>query len=361
LVQSSSSNISSTSAQLHDAAFSLYDQQPYSNDNHLTANSSFSDLDDYSSPAQPESGIILPKIGFSMEVDLQSSDSTTATVTLTHGDSGYVVVEQNGLAVSMTADDETSISNVVYTWDMGDGTELTGANITHQYETLGVYQVSVTYMTISGQKSVAHELSLVAGMEGTITTDIDRSTVDFSTDITGGEGVLTYRWDFGDDSDTGTSSNISHTYDTTGTYQVTLEVRDEVGQLFVLREDVVISELAPINASFTTAKSNLLVSFSTSVDGGDGQYTYAWDFGDDNDSTSKNPTHTYAAAGTFTVTLVVTDGSGLTTEVTNSVTVTAAVVVTPTTTPAKATSSGGGGSFGFGLLFGLCLLTRFRK
>ena len=361
LIKASNNNISSTAAQLHDAAFSLYDQQAYSRDDHLTANSSFSDLDDYSSPSQPESGLILPKLGLRMKVDLQSSDSTTATVTLTHGDSGFIIVEQNGLAVSMTVDDATSIDNVVYTWDMGDDTELTGASITHQYSTLGDYQVSVSYMTISGQKSVVHEVTLGAGIEGTMVTEINTSTVDFSTDITGGDGVLSYRWDFGDDSAVGTTSNVSHTYDSTGTYQVTLEVRDETEQLFVLQESVVISELTALDASFTSAKSNLLVSFTASTDGGDGQYTYAWDFGDDNTSTLANPTHTYAAAGTFTVTLTVNDGSGLTTEVTNSVTVTAAVVPPPIT-PAKATSSGGGGgSIGFGLLFGLGLVMRFRK
>jgi len=359
LIKSSSNNIRSTYTQLHDAAFSLYDQQTYNSDDHLTANTLFSDLDDYSSPAQPESGILLPKLGLSMQVDLQSTDSTTATVTLTHGDAGYVVVEKNGLTVSMSAGDVTSIKDVVYTWDMGDDTELTGESITHQYTVAGNYQVSVSYMTTSGQKSVVHDLTLGAAIEGTFATDINAANVDFTADITGGDGGLSYRWDFGDDSDAGTSSSVSHTYENTGTYQVILEVRDEADQLIVLKQDVVISAVAVVSATFTSSASNLVASFTSSVEGGDEDYTYAWNFGDDGVSAIANPSHTYGEAGTFTVTLTVTDGTGLTSEVTNSVTVTAAAVVIP---PTKAASSGGGGgSIGFGLLFGLGIIMRFRK
>jgi immune inhibitor A len=359
LIKSSNNNIRSTYTQLHDAAFSLYDQETYNSDDHLTANSLFSDLDDYSSPAQPESGIILPKLGLSMNVDLQSTDSTTATVTLTHGDSGYVVVEKNGLTVSLFADDITSIDNVVYTWDMGDETELTGASITHQYAAAGVYDVTVSYMTSAGLKSVVRELTLGAAIEGTMATEINAANVDFSADITGGEGALTYRWDFGDDTEIGTSSSVSHTYENTGTYQVTLEVRDDSAQVFVLQQNVVVSSVIALNADFTSSTSNLVASFTTTVSGGDEDYTYAWNFGDDGVSALANPSHTYGEAGTYTVTLTVTDGSGLTSEASNSVTVTAAAVVIP---PAKAKSSGGGGgSFGFGLLFGLGLVMRFRK
>jgi len=301
----------------------------------------------------------LPKLGLSMQVDLQSTDSTTATVTLTHGDAGYVVVEQNGLTVSMSAGDVTSIKDVVYTWDMGDDTELTGESITHEYAVAGNYQVSVSYMTTSGQKSVVHDLTLGAAIEGTFTTDINAANVDFTADITGGDGGLSYRWDFGDDSDAGTSSSVSHTYENTGTYQVTLEVRDEADQLIVLKQDVVISAVAVVSATFTSSANNLVASFTSSVEGGDEDYTYAWNFGDDGVSALANPSHTYGEAGTFTVTLTVTDGTGLTSEVTNSVTVTAAAVVIP---PTKAASSGGGGgSIGFGLLFGLGLIMRFRK
>ena len=54
-----------------------------------------------------------------------------------------------------------------------------------------------------------------------------------------------------------------------------------------------------------------IVTFSASVNGGDGEYSYEWSFGDDSDiSELESPTHTYLASGTYTVELIVTDGNG---------------------------------------------------
>ena len=207
LVKASSGSIQNSSYQIHDAAFSLYDQNAFNGDDHTLASSLFSDADDYSSPGQPESGLILPKLNFSMKVDLQSSDSTSATVTL--------------------------------------------------------------------------------------------------------------------------SSSI---------------------------------ESSNLTASFTQSANELVVSFTSTVAGGDSQYTYAWDFGDSNISSVANPNHTYAQAGSYSVELTITDSSGLSTKTTRNVTVAVTpVVVVPTPTPAKVQSSSGGGSIGFGLLLGLCLLRQIRR
>ena len=79
-------NPRNTEIQIRDAAFSLYDQTASTsvNDTSLTNNSVFNDSDDYTSPEQVKSGVILPVLGVNMAIITQASNSSTATVLLTN-------------------------------------------------------------------------------------------------------------------------------------------------------------------------------------------------------------------------------------------------------------------------------------
>lgn len=65
-------------------------------------------------------------------------------------------------------------------------------------------------------------------------------------------------------------------------------------------------------ASATPLSGNapLLVTFSSSVDGGSPPYSCQWDFGDGGTSSQANVSHTYALSGTYTPTLTVFDSAG---------------------------------------------------
>jgi hypothetical protein len=76
----------------------------------------------------------------------------------------------------------------------------------------------------------------------------------------------------------------------------------------------------------------LAVAFHGQATGGDGIYTWAWDFGDGGTSAEQNPAHTYTTAGTYTWTLTVTSG-GMTGSQTGTVTVCA--LQCSATVPAK--------------------------
>ncbi|RTR37315.1 M6 family metalloprotease domain-containing protein [Shewanella canadensis] len=68
-----------------------------------------------------------------------------------------------------------------------------------------------------------------------------------------------------------------------------------------------------LNASITAQQVAGTVSFSAAVSGGEGSYTYAWEFGVIGASSMlANPTYTYSESNDYAVSLVVTDSVGAT-------------------------------------------------
>jgi len=351
-------SFANTDQQIRDAAFSLFDQGTSSGDTHLTATSIFDDRVDYSSAFQPESGIILPQLGLSIEVSDQASDSRTASVILTKSDLSLINSTHNGLTVSFSVEDINMSTDSTFVWQMGDGTRLTEANVTHTYTQAGSYTVSVTYQTNTGDKTLTAELVVGEAIVGDLSTEKAGTNITVSANLTGGEGNFIYRWDFGDGSDVvqGTNASVSHVYDQVGEFTITLSVLDDTLQSYTFTTTVSIEN--NLTATFTITTNNLAVDYTAISSGGDGNYTYLWNFGDGTSSTEMNPSHTYSSAGSYSVTLTVTDGNGLTAETTTTVTVSAPVVQpTPTQT---SNSSSGGGSFNFGLLL-LLVIFMSRK
>ena len=131
---------------------------------------------------------------------------------------------------------------------------------------------------------------------------------------------LSYAWDFGDgSSDTGLP--ISHSYNSAGSYTVTLTVRDGQGNSTTDSLTVQVGGGGsgggnqPPNATFSASSSspsvNQSVQFTNNSSDPDGDpLSFQWAFGDGDSSTSTSPSHTYNSSGSFTVRLTVTDSAG---------------------------------------------------
>ncbi|MEJ2622276.1 MAG: PKD domain-containing protein [Candidatus Thiodiazotropha sp.] len=132
--------------------------------------------------------------------------------------------------------------------------------------------------------------------------------------------IVNYHWNFGD----GTSKIdmiCSKTYNSAGTYSVTLTVtddrsaKDSTTQLITVTEE---EKNNPPTASFTASPTNgiapLTVSFDASASSdSDGHIvSYDWHFGDNTTGTGQNTTKTYPIAGTYTITLTLTDDDNTT-------------------------------------------------
>ena len=136
--------------------------------------------------------------------------------------------------------------------------------------------------------------------------------VDFTDASTG--TINLYTWNFGN-SNGSAFQNPSTTYNSPGTYTVTLTVTGPGGSNTATKIGYIIVYDQPA-VSFTATSpvagcTPHNVQFSSTVTANSpGTVTYSWDFGDGYTGTGANPSHTYTYPGTYPVTLTVTNGAG---------------------------------------------------
>ena len=131
--------------------------------------------------------------------------------------------------------------------------------------------------------------------------------------------VVSWIWNFGDDSDLLTAdsakmdSGVFHTYTSTGSYTVTLTVLDSIdGSDQEIKKRCVIVDwsIGDFEPSVDSGCPGLEVSFSP-IDYF-GISSWLWDFGDGSGSNDSTPTHVYDSIDQFTVTLTVDGECGQT-------------------------------------------------
>jgi PKD repeat protein len=123
--------------------------------------------------------------------------------------------------------------------------------------------------------------------------------------------ISKWEWDLdGDGIVDSTRQSPRHTYDTPGTYTITMTVTGPGGISTQTREEYLAFRSTPCTADF-------VVSTSRSDDGLEASFTaqstgyvsgWAWDFDDDGviDSTEEDPTYTYTEFGLYSVSLTIT-------------------------------------------------------
>jgi len=235
-----------------------------------------------------------------------------------------------------------------YAWDFGDGTSFTdtAASTSHTYTAAGTQTVQLTVTDSSAQTATYRGSVTVVNAASTLPTAAFtlspspapagvQVVADASTSTAGfGATLVSYQWNFGDSTPiltchtplaTGdpaqcgaTGRTISHVWQATGTFSVSLLVTDSTGQHVATSKTLAVSAVGSLVAGFTFTPANpapaVDVSFNANASTG-AVVRYQWSWGDGTQptlTTVANPTiHRFAVAGTYTVTLTVFDSAGL--------------------------------------------------
>ncbi len=226
--------------------------------------------------------------------------------------------------------------------DFGDGTNQSFTPsclssepniLSHQYLLSNKYKATLTAKDQAGlqsQKSLYFTITIpgnrapVANFSFTPSAPQAESTVYFidkSTDNDKISSITSWQWDFGDGF-TSTVQHPTHTYAKSGSYKVSLVVKDS-GNLSSRVEKIInikdVPNKPPI-ANFTFSpqypKINQIIYFTDKSYDNDkerGGYikSWYWSFGDGETSTLQHPTKIYNKSGNFKVQLTVTDNDGL--------------------------------------------------
>lgn len=240
--------------------------------------------------------------------------------------------------VSFTGTAAGTNNRPITTWsfDLGDGnTNTTGSSISHTYTTAGSYNVKYSFITDMGCKSDTASETVVLTEPPVAGFTVDPvicagQTVNFTntSSAPGGTTLTQAVWNMGTGGGpitTAGDANASFTFNTPGTYTVTLRVTASGGCQSIEYSQQVTVNPAPV-AQFSLPDAVCLpggaatfTSQSTISDGTQSSFVYNWNFGDGSQpGTGSSPTHIYSAVGTYQVEMQVTSGAGCSSSITKT-------------------------------------------
>ncbi len=203
-----------------------------------------------------------------------------------------------------------------YNWNNGlSGPALTGGP--------GTYIVTVSDGSCSDKDTV----QILAGPNTptaafSMTYDCSGLNVQFTNQSTiAGGSISAYTWNFGDGNTT-SSISPSHTYSSTGNYQVMLIAQgtggcmDTVVQTLNLTNDQPLADFSLHNACVGDQ-----VNFTDQSSSISALTVFSWDFGDASGASISNPGHTYLNPGTYQVKLYIENANACADSITKQLTV----------------------------------------
>ena len=201
-----------------------------------------------------------------------------------------------------------------YVWDFGDNSFTNIEDPKHKYQTDGQY--NVTLIGVSDKfcrDTLTLPLEVYPTVNVSFTPDITSGCIPLVinfTDNTDGN-VISWLWNFGDGY-TSTNQNTSHTYNTVGIFDVSLQITTDRGCSSYQNINSLIQTYPNPSAYFTyqpniVTDTSSLVSF---INQSTGATIYYWNFGDGFSSNEFNPIHQYPDTGSFGSNLLVENQYG---------------------------------------------------
>ncbi len=227
----------------------------------------------------------------------------------------------------------TPMSGSTFSWNLGlGGMPSTGTDASSSYITPGTYTITLT--ATNGSVTSTHSVTVtvypspIVSFTASATNVCPGTTITFTNTSTAGvPGPMVCTWNFGDGF-SGTGSPITHTYNTPGTYNLTLSVMNGDSCTAAITMVAYVTVYTPSVPDFSATPSYFCHppghAVFTDLSTGTAPFSCVWRFGDGGGSSLTGPSHDYMATGSYTVTLVITDGHGCTDSITRSAYITVA-------------------------------------
>ncbi len=208
-------------------------------------------------------------------------------------------------------------------WDFGDGTSAYADNVTHEYDSAGVFRVKLLALGSCGRDSFFTTVNVFdkPKPDFNVLTPCVNSNAQFINTTTNGNS---YIWYFGDgDSSTSTRPNPTHVYNAIGVYNVKLIVANSRPCVDSITKQIRVSEkptaaFSVVNPQDCEQEPTVFLNSSSNA------LSYLWYLGNGETSSIGGLSYTYPRAGIYNVTLSAVNG-----ECRDSITKVAAVEIYP--------------------------------
>ena len=232
--------------------------------------------------------------------------------------------------VGSTADTQGDGQIVSYEWDFGDETNVSGEKVTHTYDNVGIFTVT---LTITDNTNATDDTTV----DVNITPDIEPPEQVTGLTVTNEDGTLKLTWNDAYDNVGVSHYNIYRDYDDDPFISLNTEYDDTdvfTGQTYTYQVSAVDKAenegLRSEPKDCTSTGSNnppvaviesesyccflgegIIFDGSNSYDPDVNIISYSWDFGDGNIGAGEVVSHVYEQVDTYTVSLTVTDNDGI--------------------------------------------------
>ncbi len=234
---------------------------------------------------------------------------------------------------TVTITNSTNPGGWTYTWDFGDGNEVSGTtgaiNITHPdgstttgtienpvhtYAVYGDYLISLNVTDGNCESSavipiVIEPLPPIVDFTYSVSEGCSPLTVDF-TNLTEFADEDSYLWQFGEGEGFSNAQNPTYIYNNPGVFTVTLTAFNDLGIAVTETKELIIEVFEQPISRFTVRPTTIYLPdkpvFTTNLSFGG--TSYLWDFGDGNTSDEFEPMHFYTEPGIYTISLTVSNG-----------------------------------------------------
>ncbi|MDJ1484492.1 S8 family serine peptidase [Cytophagaceae bacterium YF14B1] len=206
------------------------------------------------------------------------SDPVIVTIKILHIDAGFSI---NKDTLDLTLNEmlkvtDSSRNAVKWLWDFGDGTTSTEQNPAHTFTKQGTYIVSLQATNINGCIDMYSDTIQVT-RTNIANFSINKDTLDLTLNemlkvTDSSRNAVKWLWDFGDGT-TSTEQNPAHTFTKQGTYIVSLQATNTVGNSDTLSKKLIVigntnqlADAIKVSPNPTTSFINIIRSVGLTIE-----------------------------------------------------------------------------------------------